>query len=554
MQNKIFILGTLCVLTMVSCVKEEEFDYRSSFDAKMKNITINMGSMGTKCIESDTYLGQSMFVTESGDTLYISAYLSDMDELAEDQVTEQTKSTLIGSANFGTAAGYSSFNLNVYKDGGNSIYNSFNTKTGASTPMEKVLISYFGGSSDYKWKFGEDYYWPTDTSSLNFCSYGPVAAFEDDGCATVLGWDKDSTWFSFNYTTPSASADTVDAQNQKDIIVGVNKQKFIKGGNNNVVLSLQHPLMAVRFVLGNIFGQIEYISLKNFNSVGTAFVDTSGVKWKNISTPKTFTQTFDMFDAKKYTQEQKTAGTVELDQTTEKNRNFIIIPQTVPSDAALEIKLGNNLHPISLICDSLYKDGLTNDWTKFAGKVLTFRVSSEKANLVSIDIQDRVVGTKKDSIRIFNDGKSDLYVRAVLVGNWLNIDGDVLAAWDEELPYGTFDGKNPATNPTGFPFVLPSNWYYNSSDGFYYYKKILPSGYNISQNLFDEFILTDKPKVENSDDPKVQLASFEMAILVQAVAAVDPEGGDDVMYSAKRAWGNDVSSFLLTSKDTGSKR
>lgn len=553
MKKYILSIFAICSICLMSCRREDVINAgRHSSDNRMENICVGFGTE-TKCSEShgETFLGETAVVTETGDTLYISTYLSDMDHTSSssDEETE-TKSTLIGSSNFGTAAGYTSFSLNVYKEGENSIYKSTD-ETQTKTPMENVNVSYIGGSTQYKWKFGDTYYWPTDNKALNFCSFGPSDEFGSSGSASNLTWNNSTHTFSFNYTTPSSSADSLDAQYQKDIIVGVNQQKFVKDGTNNISLELKHPLMAVRFVLGDLWGKIRYISLDNFYSVGTASVTKDNVVWSGLSTQQTFYQLFDMFDTTKYTDEQKAAGTVELDQTLDKSRNFIIIPQNLPANASLSLKMGNTLHEITLNFDKIVGDGLTKDWSGYAGKVLTFRISSLKANLVSVDITDVVSGSKKDNIKIFNDGKSDLYVRAVLVGNWLNSKGNILAAWDEELPYGTFDGKNPVTDATAFPRTLPSNWVLHS-DGFYYYKKILPSGYRVSQNLFDEFILTDKPSVENTEDPDVQLDSFEMSILVQAVAAVDPDGGTDVKYSARTAWGID-GSFLSTEKDTGAK-
>jgi len=550
MRKYLVSLSAIFILILSSCQKIDERYDELAGDDRMKNVSVVFDEDDTRCAEShgDTYLGETMVLTESGDTLYVTAYLTDMEEVSYATEEVDTRSTLIGSGNFGTATGYESFKLNVYKEGESTIYNSMN-KMKVSTPMQNVVVSYTGGETQYKWSFDKNYFWPTDGKSLYFCSFGPNSEFDTSGSASNLAWNKDTHTFSFKYTTPT-DLDSLDAQKQMDIIAGVNSQAFNSGGTNNIVLSLKHPLMAVRFVLGNLYGKVEYLSLNNFNSEGTASITTSGVSWSNLSNKKDFNQFFDNFDATKYTDDQKAAGTVELDQTTGKTRNFIIIPQQLESDAAITLKMGNNLHPITLSFDKIIGDGLTKDWTGYAGKVLTFRISSLKANLVSVDITDDAVGCVKSNIKIINDGKSPLYIRAVLVGNWLNWRGNVLAAWDESLPYGKFDDKDPLTDATAFPNTLPSNWYYNKSDGFYYYKKIIPKGYRASQNLFDKFELTDQPAVENSEEEDVQLDSFEMAILVQAVAAIDPYGGTDLKYNARTAWGID-GSFLTTDEDKG---
>jgi len=536
MKRNILILGLFGTLSLVSCKREEILKLGvGSPSNEMSDVIVDMNAPDTKCEGSlgEEYLGESMVVTETGDTLYISVFLSDMVE--SEQIIE-TKSSLINSDNFGSAKEYTSFFATVYKGNESAIYNSINGKK-EQTQMKDVEIYY--DSSSNKWKFRNKYYWPLDDKNLHFCSFGPGSVFSGSSISN-MSWNKDSKTFSFTYTTPSGSPDKKDAENQKDIIAGVNTQTHTTGGENSVNIGLKHPLMAVRFVMGDVFGKIEYISLSNFLSKGTANITSSGVTWSGQSEKKSFTQTFDMFDTTGYSDDDKASGTVSIDTTSLKTRNFIIIPQVVPDDASMELKMGNNLHPISLKFSKIYDDNkddgtrtLTKDWTGYAGKILTFRVSSKKANLVSVTINDRVQGLVKDSIVIKNDGKSNIMIRVKLVGNWLNQQDQVLASWNETNPYGVFTSDND----NGFPTLTDASNWRLGADGFYYYKNYLESLDVVSENLFDSFTVTSKPidatgtwKYGGAD---MEITTMELAILVQAVIkddAIDP------LKSFKAAW------------------
>ncbi|MCQ2183320.1 MAG: fimbrillin family protein [Bacteroidales bacterium] len=553
MRKTLLYLCCLFAFLSVSCVKEEFGEDGNLSGRKMQNLQVSFNGVETKGGESDgeTFLGETEYVTEDGDTLYVSVFLSDMDGYVQ---PVETKSSLIDNSNFGKADGYTSFNVDVYRDGESSPYVSMKNATEKET-MEGVAVNF--NKSESKWHFGKKYFWPTDNGDFYFCSYGPVSVFSSDERILSKSWNKDTKTFTFEYSTPDGGhkedddfETMLDAENQMDVVVGVNKHSYVKGEPNNINVGLQHPMMAVRFVMGDIFGKIGCISLNNFYSQGTASVTQSGVTWSGQANKKNFFQTFDAFDTTKYTDEQKASGTIPLDTTSVKRRNFIIIPQVIPEDAFMGIKMDRGLHQIQLDFDKICKDGLTRDWTGYAGKVLTFRVNSKKANLVSVDVTDDVVGKVKNNIKIFNDGKSPIYIRAVLVGNWLNMHGNILAAWDESFPYGKFDGKDPTEDDTAFPHVLGDGWVLHT-DGFYYYKYILPYNYRVTHNLFEQFELTHKPKVENTSDPDVQIANFSLSILVQAVAAVSPSGESDVKYNAKRAWGID-GSFLETTEDKAS--
>lgn len=111
-----------------------------------------------------------------------------------------------------------------------------------------------------------------------------------------------------------------------------------------------------------------------------------------------------------------------------------------------------------------------------AALLLTFTVSGTLAYLatstndvtnvftpvkVDTEIDEEIVNHAKTSIRIENKNASEnipVYVRAYLVGNWCDENGRVVLPWDGQFTLNEDD------------------WDMGDSDGYYYYKKVLPVG------------------------------------------------------------------------------
>lgn len=496
----------------------------------MNSIVVGAEAISTKCVQGEDLLFEDLpFVTSGGDTLYLSAMLSDMGDL----VVDQTKGAPIPSP--AEIPGHK-FYTYVYEDSG-TYTSTAPSPTGTTAQMSQVPVSY----SSSKWSFDKKYFWPDNADKeLHFVSLGPSVLVDSsylyhisDG-ASGYGWKSTSKTLKARYQSRQDDIVTDDdALNLTDFIYAYDNQSR-NTHNNSVEIHFKHACVGVRFEIGNIFGTIESMSLKNFYRNADFTISSTGLTWSNWGFKSEFKQVYNIAAL------PSLAGT-DIDTTSNHAKTFMVIPQTLPDDASMIIKIGNTLHPEELSFDAICaaNPSLSKNWTTYQGKIITFRLSSVKANNVSVAITDDVVGKTKQNIVITNDGRSDIMIRVKPVGNWLNEDNQVLAAWDESRPYGVF------TSSTNFPALDSGGCLWKkSSDGFYYYKRYLKSGKTVSQNLFNTFTVSSKP-VDASGTweeggAKMKITQFEMVILVQAVIA------ESDLSSFKAAWGTEMVSWIGT--------
>lgn len=548
------IFAGFIVLTVISCQKENLLFSESDNDLMTGVAVFTETDVATKCEShgDETLFTDMPYVTESGDTLYITATLSDMAET----VVEQTKAAPISSA---TKIPGNKFYTYVYDD--TAQYTSVhNTSTDNDYVMSKVPVLY----SSSKWSFDKTYFWPKDsTEVLHFVSMGPAnlvdSSFVSNLSASGYGWKPSDKELKGSYQCRKDNKVTDnDAVNLYDFVYGYDNQSK-KSNAGSVKIGLKHACVGVRFIIGDIFGTIGSITLNNFYRTADFTISCSSgaeLEWSNWGNKSEFRQVFD----KVVDNSNKNSGD-PLDDTEGETKTFMVIPQNLPTDAEMIIDMQNTLHPENLsfekICEA--NPSLSKNWLEYQGKIITFRVSSEKANHVSVAFDDKVEGNVKSNLKFTNDGKSAIYIRACLVGNWLNKDGKVLTSWSETASniHGTFTSNNsyfPNNVPTSVSVADAAgiSWI-KGADGFYYYKKILQSGSTASQPLFDTFTVTSKPadneggwNTTGSSIESMQIVNFEMAILVQAVSAEQSGTGTLTKDYAKEAWGDAVEAYLTT--------
>ena len=546
------IFSVLCAICLAGCNREEP---SVSLSDNM-DVAVNAGRyVDTKAWAGDTAAGEELlctrqFVTEEGDTLYISAYLSDMEVSLPSQMEgleKETKGAPVSSSNLGTL--YGQISTTVYDADGKYVSED---KDGNTTTMEDVSVTYASG----KWGFGgTTYYWPKAGGDLYFCSMAPVellSGSDETGSVTNLSWNGTDKKYSFNYIMPAPETDEApnDAMNQKDLLVAVDKNN--KKNSTQAKINLCHALTGVRFVMGSSTAGVKLtsVSLNNFYSEGTATIergrnkaddaDSTMVNWTSLSSPKSFTQS--------YTDEEVASWTTnaDFDKTVNKEKTFMVIPQTLGENAELAIYLASALHPEVLKFDMITtEEPALADWSKYAGKMITFRINSY-VGLVSVKVKDDcdTANGVKSNIEIKNDGNADIFIRAKLVGNWINEDGDVLASWKEDNSYGEFESA-AGTKNADLASVLDENWQ-KAADGFYYYKYYVKSDDVLKHNMFKTFTLKGKP-VDSSGqwagEVKMQIDALELSILVQAVRA------ESTKASAIAAWGSANVGFLTNTAD-----
>ena len=525
--RSIFILAVGLVL-FSAC---QEGEISKGHGRKISHVSANI-SVQTKSRNADGY-GDLLFsvpvVTCENDTLQLTAYIKDTD-----QSTFHTKGSAITTGSLESEIGV--FKTKVYGESG--IYLSKDPESEEESSMDDVEVTYSG---DHVWNFDESYWWPESGDSLTFCSYAPVELFTGTG-ALVSEMTTSADGFSFTYAQPAATEDMSDALVQKDLLFALDKQDS-ESNDGDVSVDFKHALTAVRFINGNLTGVVlDYIGFNNIFSSANATFTKSGFSWSSHGNKRSYRQKFSV-------QVDTISAGETFDKTDGEQKTFLMIPQTLPDDAEIEINVIGGLHPEIIRFSDLVQTDINgnpiNNWLPYAGKTITFMISSDKVNHVSVSLDDKVetVGGKpqKNSIVIKNTGKTDCFIRLSLVGDWINSNGDILASWDESDPFGSFDN--------GFPTTLPSDWY-KGDDGFYYYKKYLKPGAVVSQNLFNTFTLTSHPTYETGSwagDVNMKINGLELNILVQAVEA------NSSLSSATTAWGPSASQLDASRYDSASE-
>ena len=138
-------------------------------------------------------------------------------------------------------------------------------------------------------------------------------------------------------------------------------------------------------------------------------------------------------------------------------------------------------------------------------------VNTFKPASVNVNVTDDVTNNVKSNVEITNTGTTNAYIRARIVGSWVDDEsGLVVRKWDPDND-GTFDG-------------LPGEGWKKSGDYYYYTTSVAPG--KTTSALFTSYTVT----------VTVDGAHLEMDILVQAIQS---EGGNADGSAAKAAWGVD---------------
>ncbi|WP_352423151.1 fimbrillin family protein [Proteiniphilum sp.] len=170
---------------------------------------------------------------------------------------------------------------------------------------------------------GNTYYWPGNVHTLQFYAYAPADAPGITTEPTSPQQDK-----KLAYTVPA------DVANQKDVVVATTAE--IQGDSKTVVpLTFNHINTAVRFVVGSDMqpGTIQSITLKGVRNSGSYDMNTDA--WAlNTSSVANFSQTLN---------KTTTAGMANGTEITTAEGTFMMLPQTLPAGATIEVVFHDNL-------------------------------------------------------------------------------------------------------------------------------------------------------------------------------------------------------------------
>lgn len=261
-------------------------------------------------------------------------YADSIASYSADDSVPTTRATPISTNNM-----YDTFGVSAYT----YIDNWDNTK--ASNYMYDIAVSKAGNS----WSPSSTHYWPGSSYKMKFFAYAPKS-----NDAYRLS-DKAAGVPTITCTVPD------DVSKQQDLLVAASEE--INGGSNTAVnLTFHHALTAVKFVCGNDMkaGVVKSVTLKNVNSTGTYNFETK--TWNNIGTPKDFSQTLN----------KNSTGTAN-EVITEEPQTFMMIPQTLPEKATIEVIFNDGTNDYTLTCD------IANSVWEI-GKTVTYKLSTTSIN------------------------------------------------------------------------------------------------------------------------------------------------------------------------------
>lgn len=271
--------------------------------------------------------------TQPGDSLFLHAAVADRPDS-----TLVTRGTCIDNDSFYDAFGVLAF---VY--------------TGAwsddLTPdyMYDVEITKASG-----WTASE-YNWPGKGRMIRFFAYAPY-----HGTGIQLSEKQTPGAPTITYTTPA------DVAQQQDLVAAAPAEMDgAPAPEKSAALNFSHILTAIRFSVGDdmMAGRITKITLKDV--YGKAVYDMGTGTWSGFSTPESFSQTLS----------EDVDGTPDV-EITAPEATFLMIPQTLPQGATIEIAYTDQLTGTSRTLTA----GIGNSvWPK--GQTVTYRISTSSITI-----------------------------------------------------------------------------------------------------------------------------------------------------------------------------
>ena len=356
------------------------------------------------------------------------------------------------------------------------------------------------------WEYSPIKYWPQN-QAVHFFGYG---LSKSTGTLGNHDYDlKNGYKHTFSYTMPAATDEKKDAEYQPDLIVAITPNQTKQSINGKVMMSFKHALSAIVFKVGEVPNEtkLKSISFSGLYASGTGKIDqTNAITWSYTGdADAVYAQTFDMDVTDKDATGEKTETVVS---TKDQETCFMMIPQEFKTDKAkitFSFAIGPNGKDYTV---SMTLEDILEKWE--ANKLYTFTIKLPDDVKVEVNEDFTEYSNVKKDVYISNPSVSKIYVRATVVGCWINANGDALASWiapdniSAAAPEGA-DGE----------FVLPDGWsnsWLVGTDGYYYYKYPISYG-EATTELFDSYTLTAAPPVAGT--------TLELSVIAQSVYAED---------------------------------
>ena len=484
--------------------------------------------LGVSC-QDDITTGQSLPL---GDEIQFSIA---SDSIGENQsVGTVSRSASRVSTHFLTVIGEDSLYLEVKEEENNRPFYTATEDTvesrGASYDTEKrPLKSFFltafleDGAQFMKdeevkkngndWEYSPIKYWPQN-QAVHFFGYG---LSKSTGTLGNHDYDlKNGYKHTFSYTMPAATDEKKDAEdekkdaeNQPDLIVAITPNQTKQSINGKVMMSFKHALSAIVFKVGEVPNEtkLKSISFSGLYASGKGQIDqTNAITWSNTGRAEAvYTQTFENIPV---TDKQ---GEETVISTKDNETCFMMIPQNFKEDATnaeitFKFAIGNSEN--NEFTRTMLLKNILEKWE--ANKLYTFTIKLPDDVKVEVNETFTEGSNVKKDVYISNPSVSKIYVRATVVGCWINANGDALASWiapdNISATYSTGDDGE---------FVLPDGWsnfWLVGTDGYYYYKYPISYG-EATTELFDSYTLKAAPPVAGT--------TLELSVIAQSVYVED---------------------------------
>ena len=452
---------------------------------------------------------------------------------------------------------------------------------------DTFLVKYNSSRGLYMKTF-ENFVWPVgDDPSLEF--YMQMPAEQPENVSSIT---RANGKITFQYSSPETAA------KQQDILFtyrNISKTKYAEKGYVDVLF--YHALTGVKFATKNtttdavVIKKVEFTGLvdegtctvgsraekdKNGNDVYVDVTDDYSsadvVAWTQPSTTGTTISsgeysstlvdfTGSSFGTKGAFPESFTAaGNTNNLNDSDATQTFWLIPQQLTDNVKLVIHYtingANETSNGTWTID--FGKALKNPTWK-AGQLRTYTITIDNVN---VKISDKVTpagaedngytGSTKTNVVIKNTGNTDSYIRAAIVGQWLDSDGnpvfgftdkvDSLASvnsWYEDQFVNKNRNQGEFEGLAGYNGTNDgSNGWFLGTDGYYYYKDPVPAGVSIPNDdapypLFTKYTVGTSPKPTLSGvNTNVY---FVMEIATQAISIYKTDGTKYADW--KEAWG-----------------
>ena len=578
------VMAVLATAALASCQQEKSFN-----DEKLSenSVVFTISGGATRAAEATPEVRQGVVIpleTEDGSKFFLEETVVNLNEIGP-----ATKGTPAYTENLGSL--YKN-DLSVYAAEG-----TFGTATYEN--METSMYARKDEAQGEGWRYQHNYNgdpWPKDGSAVGFYLNMPAAPTG----VSITG--RTGGKFTFTYTSPTTAAE------QQDILFAyrsMTKEQHHGFLPNGAPVLFQHALTAVKFAIGNddddissnniaitevIFNglvntgtceispsaETNYTDNKTtYSSAGVTSWPTKSATANNTISSGTYSGTVNYTSGSnnKFGDSWYSAGNEKNLNDANGTQTFWLIPQTVSSGVTLTIKYTFA--------------GTPGEWTIDFGKVLAaksvnwqageLRTYTIKVDDVNVKIEDHVTiadptevevedaatgetltsykGSKKNAVTIQNTANTDVYIRAALIGQWLDEEsGDPVFGYTDYTSnefksvdswyQDQFVNKNQKQGKfTG----LPGTKWTLKDDGYYYYSDPVAPGKIIGtapanatnksdylgNPLFTEYEVGDAPAAAVAG--QVRQIYFVLEIATQAISAKKIDG---TYYTVDEAWAN----------------